>query len=432
MAPVAAAVVGVFMCVASVDAFTRTTASPPPPLSPSLRHLRALAATDVGTTGADAAVVDDKPRWAGGSDVVSDLVNALISIKPLFAVMKVQARKTLIGTAEKNGIPWKGRAAALMQQDFPTLQRYYDEVESKDALSYPDYYTKEFHAYDDGNMNWLAAAECESATMSMALRVWPKDGLTAEAAQDRLRSSFLDAVESYTARGTSTSNSNSNSNNLFAQALQALSAPGGGGSKSPARIIDLGCSVGVSTFYLAERFPAAKTIDALDLSPHFLAVAKQRQARVARLAARPNADAADDGGEGEGDGVFAGLRRFARATNVARIRWLHANAEATGLPSKAYDLVAASFMFHELPQAPSDAILKEMYRLTAPGGVVAITDNNPRSPVIQGLPPALFTLMKSTEPWSDEYYTYDLEAALTQVNGGCGWWATIDCDTVHA
>jgi ubiquinone/menaquinone biosynthesis C-methylase UbiE len=95
-------------------------------------------------------------------------------------------------------------------------------------------------------------------------------------------------------------------------------------------------------------------------------------------------------------------------------------------------LVAASFMFHELPQAPSDAILREMYRLTVPGGVVAITDNNPRSPVIQGLPPALFTLMKSTEPWSDEYYTYDLEAALTQVNGGCGWWATIDCAMAHA
>ena len=31
-----------------------------------------------------------------------------------------------------------------------------------------------------------------------------------------------------------------------------------------------------------------------------------------------------------------------------------------------------------------------------------------------GLPPALFTLMKSTEPWSDEYYVYDIESALTR------------------
>lgn len=33
-----------------------------------------------------------------------------------------------------------------------------------------------------------------------------------------------------------------------------------------------------------------------------------------------------------------------------------------------------------------------------------------RSPVIQNLPPAIFTLMKSTEPWSDEYYLMDFEA----------------------
>jgi hypothetical protein len=40
-------------------------------------------------------------------------------------------------------------------------------------------------------------------------------------------------------------------------------------------------------------------------------------------------------------------------------------------------------------------------------------DNNPQSPVIQNLPPVLFTLMKSTEPWSDDYYTFDVEVALT-------------------
>ena len=34
--------------------------------------------------------------------------------------------------------------------------------------------------------------------------------------------------------------------------------------------------------------------------------------------------------------------------------------------------------------------------------------------MIQALPPVLFTLMKSTEPWSDDYYTFDLEAALVE------------------
>jgi hypothetical protein len=50
--------------------------------------------------------------------------------------------------------------------------------------------------------------------------------------------------------------------------------------------------------------------------------------------------------------------------------------------------------------------------LLRPGGCLALVDNNPQSPVIQNLPPVLFTLMKSTEPWSDDYYTFDLEAAL--------------------
>lgn len=39
-------------------------------------------------------------------------------------------------------------------------------------------------------------------------------------------------------------------------------------------------------------------------------------------------------------------------------------------------------------------------------------DNDPESPVIQARPPALFRLVKSTEPWSDDDYTLDLERTL--------------------
>ncbi len=73
---------------------------------------------------------------------------------------------------------------------------------------------------------------------------------------------------------------------------------------------------------------------------------------------------------------------------------------------------AAAFVFHELPQEATRNIIAELYRISNSGGVVAITDNNPMSAVIQNLPPALFTLMKATEPWSDQYYVFDLEAAL--------------------
>jgi ubiquinone/menaquinone biosynthesis C-methylase UbiE len=306
---------------------------------------------------------------------VSDIVNGLISIKPLFGVMKVQARKTLIGTAEQNGIPWSQRAAALGKQG-PTLQAYYDEVERKEVVSagYPSYYTQEFHAYDEGNLNWIAAYECESATMSMALRVYPKDGLTAEVAQDRLRYSFMDTVESYMNEPRPTANTPLSG----LAALQSLFSGGKSAAMAgPTKIIDIGCSVGMSTFYLAEKFANAKVIDALDLSPHFLAVAKQRQAGAT------GADISPDAAANAATGVWKGLERFATA-KLNRIRWIHGNAEATALPDNYYDITAASFMFHELPQQPSEVIIAEMCRITKPDGVVAITDNNPKSAVIQG------------------------------------------------
>jgi ubiquinone/menaquinone biosynthesis C-methylase UbiE len=307
--------------------------------------------------------IQDKPKWAAGG-IASDLVNALIGFKPLFGVMKIAARNTLIGTAEKNGIPWRERSTVLETQNSEILQSYYSELENKGIL-YPSYYTQEFHAYDDGNLNWQAAFECESATMSMALRVWPKDGMTAVAAQDKLRSSFTDAVIAYM-------------------------------DKKPTKILDVGCSVGVSTFYLAKQFPGAAVIDGLDLSPYFLAVAKQRQILTA-AAGEGDILKINDGGS-----VWSDLLRFVDSS-VSRIRWIHGNAEDTKLPENEYDVTAASFVFHELPQGVSSEIIKEMFRVTAKSGVVAITDNNPRSPVIQGLPPALFTLMKSTVITSNSY-----------------------------
>jgi len=43
-------------------------------------------------------------------------------------------------------------------------------------MDYPAYYTQPFHAYEDGNLNWLAAAEVESATSAMCLRVREEEG----------------------------------------------------------------------------------------------------------------------------------------------------------------------------------------------------------------------------------------------------------------
>ena len=297
-----------------------------------------------------------KPKWAGGGPV-SDLVNFLISLKPVFSLMKLGARRVLISTAEKNSIPWTSTAVNLAAKN-DILSSYYNSLLAPE-MQYPDYYTKDFHAYDDGNLNWEAAYECESATMAMALRVWPTEALTAAQAQTRLRQSFLSAVKSYMATFASREG-------------------------FPQRIADVGCSVGVSTYYIAKEFLGATTLDGIDLSPHFLAVAKLRQAEWAIPSSNSN----------------------------PTVRWIHANMERSGLPTGQYDLTCACFVFHELPQEASRNIITELFRVSNCGGIVAITDNNPMSAVIQNLPPALFTLMKATEPWSDQYYVFDLEAAL--------------------
>ena len=61
-------------------------------------------------------------------------------------------------------------------------------------MEYPDYYVQPFHAYEEGNLNWLAAFEVESATYSMALRTFPEEGLSPAQAQQRLRDGIHGAL----------------------------------------------------------------------------------------------------------------------------------------------------------------------------------------------------------------------------------------------
>ncbi len=290
--------------------------------------------------------IQSKPAWAG-DDLLSRCVNLLIQTKPIYALMKQQARQVLIKTAEKNGVPWRKQseelAASGLQQQL--AQR------TNPAVQYPDYYQVPFHAYEAGNLCWQAAFEAESATQAMALRVWKNEPLTWQVAQERLRGSF---------------------HQVLAQQIT-----------SPVQdILDIGCSVGISTLALhrfyQERQQPVRTVG-LDLSPYMLSVAQYRD-RNQEIAA-----------------------------------WIHANAEATELPAASFDLVTLQFVTHELPGAVTTTIFREAFRLLRSGGHLAIVDNNPQSPVIQNLPPVLFTLMKSTEPWSDDYYTFNLEAAMQKV-----------------
>ncbi|HEY9649632.1 MAG TPA: class I SAM-dependent methyltransferase [Coleofasciculaceae cyanobacterium] len=288
-----------------------------------------------------------KPDWAG-DDLLSRLVNVLIQTKPIYNVMKHQARQVLIKTAEKNGIPWRKNYDKLENSG---VKERLEQI-SRKSITYPDYYQVPFHAYNQGNLCWPAALEAESATYAMALRVWPQESLTWQEAQARLRGSFHNVLAEY-------------------------------GPQQVRDILDIGCSIGISTLTLHRYYQSTQNIPVrtvgLDLSPYMLAVAQTLDEKH----------------------------------EIAE--WIHAKAEETHLPDCSFDLVALQFVTHELPHHATQTIFQESLRLLRPGGYLALVDNNPKSPVIQNLPPVLFTLMKSTEPWSDEYYTLNIEATMQAV-----------------
>jgi ubiquinone/menaquinone biosynthesis C-methylase UbiE len=351
----------------------------------------------------------DKPDWTGDS-ILSNLVNAAINFPPLFAIMKVGARSAMKSTAERQGVPWVRHVDSLLSGNATTVQRLEsikNELESSSNITtYPWYYTQPFHGYDEGNMNWLAAAEVEPATDVMALRVWKKEKeLGPLEAQARLRCSIQEAMQTMI-----------DTHNL----------------SKPNQILDIGCSVGVSSRWLAAFWPSA-SVTGLDLSPHFLAVAELRERQ------REEGSLGDEVGNGlvtPGSALHNGEQRWVQMEGVMegakrrqRIRYIHGNMEQTGLPDNSFDLISIQFVIHECPEEIINNVIKECKRLLRPGGLVAFCDNNPASKVIQGLPPVLFTLMKSTEPHSDSYYSTDVEKLMR--DAGFEGVNTVEVDPRH-
>lgn len=274
--------------------------------------------------------------------IASRLVSGILSIKPLANLAKQRARAMMIERAEKIGVPWTKRVQELRDRDWDNELKKIQNPQ----LTYPKYYLRSFHAYEQGNLNWQAAWEVEVAAYAVHAKIWPSAGAKGDS---QLRQSYHEVVKSQV-------------------------------DIQPRDILDLGCSVGMSTFALQELYPLA-TLTGLDLSPYFLAVAQH------------NTD-----------------------QRQAKINWKHAAAESTGLPDASFDLVSTFLMFHELPQGASREIFHEARRLLRPGGYLTLMDMNPRSEVFAKMPPYILTLLKSTEPYLDEYFMFDIEHEL--VNAG--------------
>lgn len=280
------------------------------------------------------AVVNTAPGLA------SRLVNGVLAIKPLANLAKQQARQMMIKRAEKIGVPWTKEVQALSDRDW---ESHLAKVQNP-QLTYPEYYLRSFHAYEKGNLSWEAAWEVEVAANAVHAGIWPDAGAQGDA---RLRQSFHDI-------------------------LKAQISP------EPQDILDMGCSVGMSTFALQATYPQAK-LTGLDLSPYFLAVADYKSVQ-----------------------------------RQASINWAHAAAESTGLADASFDIVSIFLVCHELPQSATKQIFREARRLLRPGGHLAIMDMNPKSQAYAKMPAYVLTLLKSTEPYFDEYFTLDIEQAIVE------------------
>jgi ubiquinone/menaquinone biosynthesis C-methylase UbiE len=265
----------------------------------------------------------------------------LLAIKPLAAVAKQQARKLMIQRAESIGVGWTKEVAALRARGEQNWEAELAQVQDPN-LVYPDYYLRPFHAYNAGNLSWEAATEVEVAAYAAHARIWPDAGAQGDA---RLRQSY---------------------HNLLQTQI----------TEKPKDILDLGCSVGMSTFALQAAYPQAK-VTGLDMSPYFLAIAHYRAQQ-----------------------------------RHQSIRWLHAAAETSGLAAASFDLVSLFLVCHELPRTVTQKIFQEARRLLRPQGHLAIMDMNPQSNIHAKMPPYILTLLKSTEPYLDDYFTFNIEQAI--------------------
>ena len=273
--------------------------------------------------------------------------------KGLTATAKDQIKRYFIMFATQSGIPWK-EYYDLGVANMDVLLQNYLEV-SNPTIVYPDYYTQAFHSYAEGNLNWEAALEVVAATISISANYWPH--ATLESAQSWMRGNTTAAIQKH---------------------IKDYEATLSSVPKNTGKMIDVGCSVGASTKFLIEAFPEKDSVDAIDLSPHFLSTAKFYHTT-------PESP------------MYTDLHE--------KISYHHAKAESLPFADESYDIVSISFLLHEIPTKTAKEVIAEAYRVLRPGGTLSIVDLSGKR--ISNLPQPYKHFFELTEPHVKQYYNTD-------------------------
>lgn len=278
----------------------------------------------------------------------------LVLASPLNDLVLVpMARSMMVKTAEENSVPWSDAKAWIssLEDDWESLVV---KEESKHAVKIPDYYRAPFHAYQSGNLCMDAAFEQEIASAAVGARNYPLFG---RAGEDAFRGAFDQAFEELGATGKGT-------------------------------ILDLGCGTGASSRRLARRFPESKVVG-IDLSPFFIAVGK-------KLLVLKNND------------------RWINDDLDQSVSFVRADIAHLPYEDASVDVCQLSLVVHELPPREVRRILDECARVLKPNGQLWISEMDFETPGFKNLRenPVLFSFIRSTEPYLDEYADYNARGII--------------------
>ena len=172
----------------------------------------------------------------------------------------------------------------------------------------------------------------------------------------------------------------------FDQALYKL----GASCDDEGIIVDCGCGTGTSTRRLAKQYPQAKQLIGIDLSPYFIDVG-QTLLRLSPTAIDVNSNSKE--------GWITNIE------SDERIRLQQGDISSTELPSNSVSVVNLSLVLHELPLYAAKEVVLEAHRILKQGGQLWISEMDFESQAYkaQRENAALFSLLRATEPYLDEY-----------------------------
>ena len=355
-------------------------------------------------TRSPANLTTTKGSYAPRTGLGQALLNWALA-SPLWKYVLVpQARQTMVKTAEANGIEWR-QAKRWIHRKLHTREKIKGIGEApkgdlpnllqQSALTFPDYYQQaSFHAYEAGNLCWEAAMEQEIASRAVGARNFPRFGSDGDVV---FRKAFLAGLEQAGAR------------------LPTMSAP--------IVAVDIGCGTGLSSRQLAttpflvenDKRKGSSSKDqrgyidkvlGIDLSPYYIHVGKTLL-ELAPLPAMTDSTTVTSKMSHSHEDNDAWVNPIdERAKNSIDLHVANAQDLSDVIPeSNSVDIVQILFVLHELPADVAVSVIREAHRILRPGGQLWMGEMDFEAPAYaaQRANPLLFSLLRATEPYLDDY-----------------------------